>query len=125
MKKDYIITFSISVIVLFTFAVILLMLMTPQENQSVSTAVKSYDTIDKSSYTYTQTKDISKDTLVKEYTINSDDINSFEKKSTYKPGNADPFTPSSDANTAATQNNSQEDTTNSNGGTSNPPATGK
>lgn len=128
MDKRYIISFSISVIVLFTVGVILLMLMTPQETQSVNTSVKDYDSINKSEYMYTQSKDISKESLVKEYTVTPDDVSKFEQDNQYKPGNTDPFTPKSDIDQAT--NNSDNDkanqnTTNSNGGVSNPPATTK
>lgn len=125
MNKKYIITFSISVIILFSFGIIMIMLMTPQETQIVETSVTDYSSIGKSDYTYTQTKDITQESLVKEYTISSDDVSSFEQKNVYNPGNSDPFTPSADVNTSASTDNSQQNTTNSNGGTSNPPATSK
>ena len=128
MDKRYILSFSISVIVLFTVGVIMLMLMTPQETQSVNTSVKDYDSINKTDYLYTQTKDISKDSLTKEYTVSPDDVSKFQQYKQYNPGNADPFTPKADVNTAAqsdTQQQTQQTTTNSNDGVSNPPSTNK
>lgn len=128
MDKKYILSFSISVIVLFTVGVIMLMLMTPQETQSVNTSVKDYDSINKTDYLYTQTKDISKDSLTKEYTVSPDDVSKFEQYKQYNPGNADPFTPKADVKTAEqndTQQQAQEKTTNSNDGVANPQSTSK
>jgi hypothetical protein len=134
MKKTYIITFSISVIVMFSVGVISLMLMLPQAVTVDSGTVKEYDGITKSEYTYNQTKDISKESLLKEYNVSNQDINTYEKKDQYNPGNSDPFTVSgaSSSGTTGTTGTSTGTTdttttkiTNSNGGVANPATTSK
>ena len=128
MAKKFILTFSISVLVLFSICIIMLMIMIPQQDTSITASVENYDKINSSDYEFTQTKDISKDSLVKEYTISDDDLLTFEKYNQYKAGNSDPFTPAGDLESTTNNNNStntNNNTTNSNGGTSNPPTTSK
>ena len=99
-------------------------------------------------YTYTKTKDISKEALLKEYKISSNDIINFKNTKGYIPGNSDPFAreeetndgTSTGTNTSGNKNNSngtnnsstsnsaqeaKDKTTNSNGGIENPPSTSK
>ena len=132
MGKSFAITFSVSVIIFATTSVIMLMLLLPKQLVSLETSVDSYQSIEKSNYTYTKTKDISKDALLKEYTINSDDITKFKQNYQYVAGNSDPFTKSGDTTgtgTGTSDTNSAQDaidkTTNSNGGVSNPESTTK
>lgn len=134
MKKTYIITFSISVIVVFSVGIIALMLMLPQSVAVASGTVKEYEGITKSDYTYSQTKDISKESLLKEYNVSSNDITTYETKDQYNPGNSDPFTvigTSSSGSTGTTKNTTgttdttTTKTTNSNGGVANPVTTTK
>ncbi|MNP55493.1 hypothetical protein D3C76_1501480 [compost metagenome] len=98
--------------------------MTPQQINVVDSNVKEYKGITKSEYTYQQTKNISKESLVQEYDISQDDILNFQKYNTYKPGNSDPFTPASDVGTT-NPDTSKDDTTNSNGGNANPDSSNK
>lgn len=128
MVKKYILTFSIAVLVLFSISIIMLMIMVPQEQASLAGSVQSYDKINSSDYKFDQTKQISKESLVKEYTISSADLLTFKKYNQYTVGNSDPFTPASDLQAATNGSNpttTNNNTTNSNGGTSNPPATNK
>lgn len=128
MVKKYVITFSISVLVMFSISIILLMIMVPQNQTSITASVEDYEKIDPADYEFVQTKDITKETLVKEYTITSSDLEDYEKYNKYVSGNSDPFTPSSDLNTAVSTNNeaqTNESITNSNGGIKNPSATNK
>lgn len=145
MNKKYIITFSISVLVLFSIAIIAFMLMLPQNTSVIDSSVNKYESIDKSDYQYEQTKDISKDALLQEYTITQQNMESFKNTNQYKPGNSDPFAPSgsseggstgnstsggttSNSTTNSTTSTSQQattKTTNSNGGVANPPSTNK
>lgn len=139
MNKTYMITFSISVLVLVTVVIIALMILLPQQSTLVDANINDYDAIKKSSYTFEQTKGISKEALVREYTINGDQMSGFKSKNQYAPGNADPFTPNAggsssgegngSSNGSSSSGNSSQDandkTTNSNGGTPNPPATSK
>lgn len=140
MNKSFIITFSISTIVLATATVLALMLLLPKQLISLKTSVEAYKSIEKSSYTYTKTKDISKEALLKEYKITNDDISSFKNSSKYVAGNSDPFyrkttesdsqnnqqsTGSNQTNTSSSASAAIDKTTNSNGGVANPPSTSK
>lgn len=128
MVKKYVITFSISVLVMFSISIILLMIMVPQNQTSITASVEDYEKIDPADYEFVQTKDITKETLVKEYTITSSDLEDYEKYNKYVSGNSDPFTPSSDLDAVSdsnTQTQTESSTTNSNGGTANPAATSK
>lgn len=138
MNKSFIITFSVCVIIFATAAVVMLMLLLPKQLVSLQTSVESYNAIEKSNYTYTKTKDISKEALLKEYKISTADISEFKRTYKYVAGNSDPFyrpeatdeTENTDSNssTGGTTSGSQtatDKTTNSNGGISNPESTTK
>jgi len=139
MNKSFLITFSVSVIIFATAAVIMLMLLLPKQLVSLKTSVEKYEGIEKSTYTYTKTKDISKEALLKEYKISSEDISKFRNEYKYIPGNSDPFyrytgseagsssntEGSGSSNTASAQEQATQKTTNSNGGIANPESTTK
>ena len=145
MNKSFAVTFSISVIILAAASVIMLMLLLPKQ---LITSVENYTGVEKANYTYTKTKDISKEALLKEYKISSNDIINFKNTKGYIPGNSDPFareeetndSTSTGTNTSGNKNNSsgtnnsstsngaqeaKDKTTNSNGGIENPPSTSK
>lgn len=148
MNKSFAVTFSISVIILAAASVIMLMLLLPKQLISLETSVENYTGVEKANYTYTKTKDISKEALLKEYKISSNDIINFKNTKGYIPGNSDPFAReeetndgtstgtntsgnknhSNGTNNSSTSNSAQEakdKTTNSNGGIENPPSTSK
>lgn len=132
MNKTYVLTFSISVLVVITVVIISLMILLPQSTTIVDSTITKYDSITKSDYLYTKTKDITKEALVQEYTINEDEMKNFKNKYQYVPGNSDPFTPYSDSSGGDNNGdgNSEEPSTgdkitNSNGGEPNPPSTSK
>lgn len=128
MIKRYVITFSISVLVLFSTCVILLMIMIPQEQTAVTGTIDKYEKVNTADFQFEQTKDITKETLMKEYTIDASDISTFKKYNQYKAGNSDPFTPQTDLTDTSNNNNQDKtnnNTNNSNGGIPNPPATNK
>ncbi|MEG1141165.1 MAG: hypothetical protein RSE41_01700 [Clostridia bacterium] len=126
--KNYIITFSITTLVLATISAILLMIFIPQEKEILTSGSIKYDQVNKADFKFEKTKDINKDSLVKEYTVTSDELTNFRKQNQYIAGNYDPFTPTGDLNNA-TNNNNQNNTTNNsnnaNSGTPNPPSTNK
>lgn len=137
MDKKYILTFSISFLVLATIVIITLMILLPQAT-IIDASLEEYDSISKSDYLYTKTKDISKEALIQQYTISDTEMTTFKNKNQYDPGNSDPFTPysynevidnnNSSSNSSNNNNSSQNTTdkiTNSNGGTPNPPSTNK
>lgn len=139
MKKTYILTFVISFLSLVSVAIILFMIMLPQQVQVLEGNVNKYDAITKSQYTFSSTKDINSEALKKQYSINDEDMSKFRANSQYVAGNSDPFTPSTSSETntenSNTTNNSsnttnldketEQKTTNSNGGVKNPASTGK
>lgn len=122
MIKKYVITFSISVLVLFSTSVILLMIMIPQEQTAVTGTTGKYEKVNTADYQFEQTKDITKETLMKEYTIDASDISTFKKYNQYKAGNSDPFTPQTDL-TDTPNGKDLDKTKNGNGGIPIPPAT--
>ena len=127
MDKKYILTFSISFLVLATVVIIALMILLPQTTTIIESSLQDYDSINKSDYLYTKTKDISKEALIQQYTISDTEMTTFKNGNQYDPGNSDPFTPYG-ANTETDGNDGTSTTdkiTNSNGGTPNPPSTNK
>ncbi len=139
MKKNYIITFCVSVLSLFSVSIVLLMLMLPQQSQIVQSKVNDYEAIKKTDYTYEKTKELQKEKLVKDYTITSQDITGFKSTKQYSSGNSDPFaqvaTQDSNSNTTSGQTSTStttgtsaattQKTTNSNGGVQSPATTNK
>lgn len=137
MNKTYVLTFSISVLVLISLIIVLLMILIPQQSTVINSTLNKYESIKKSDYVYEQTKDISKDALVREYTITSEQMQTFKNNNQYVSGNSDPFTPyveeteeNNDSGSGTTSGSSSSTSTNdkitnSNGGTPNPPATSK
>lgn len=131
MKKEYILTFCISFLVLSTIVVICLMILLPQQTTALENNIEQYSSIKKSEYTFKQTNGLSFDNLVREYSISDEQISMFKNNKQYVPGNSDPFTAngtSSSGQTNSDKNNNtstQDKITNSNGGVKNPESTGK
>lgn len=143
-NKNYLVTLGVSALIMITLSVIIFMLMLPKQSSVSKGAIKEYEQMPKSQYTFESTKDISSEPLTKQYSITTEDMNDFKATSQYKTGNSDPFAPksssssststsSSTGSTGVTTNNTttsaQQEavnrTTNSNGGVANPEATGK
>lgn len=151
MNKSNWLTLGISFVVLLTVVVIILMFLLPQQSVVVDASTLKYEAVKKSDYVYEQTKNITRDALVKEYTITNEQMDSFKNNHQYVSGNSDPFTPrgtntdsstntnknntSSNSSSSTNTNNSNSNTsisedttqkiTNSNGGVANPPSTNK
>lgn len=137
MKKEYILTFCISFLILLTIVVISLMILLPQQTTLLGNSVEQYSSIKKSDYTFKQTNGLSFDNLVKEYNITDEQISVFRNNGQYIAGNSDPFTAegtssleqtNSGKNNTTTNNtntSTQDKITNSNGGVKNPASTGK
>lgn len=96
MDKKYILTFSISVLVLSCVVLLCLTFLTPQQTVNINSSLKEYNGINKNDYVYTQTKDINVDNLVTEYTITNNEISKFKGNYQYVPGNTNPFSPASE-----------------------------
>lgn len=126
MDKKYILTFSISFLVLATVVIIALMILLPQTTTIIESSLQDYDSINKSDYLYTKTKDISKEALIQQYTISDTEMTTFKNSNQYNPGNSDPFTPyGEDVEDENDDTSTTDKITNSNGGTPNPPSTNK
>lgn len=134
MKKEYILTFCISFLIIATVVVISLMMLLPQQTTLTENVVEQYSSITKTDYSFKENNSLTFDSLVKEYTITSDQLTAFKRKNQYAVGNSDPFTAPTSNNTSSNtgtvnSNNSntstQDKITNSNGGVQNPASTGK
>lgn len=120
MKKTYILTFAISLVVLITITVVSLMILLPQQSTVIDSSLSKYDAIKKSDYVYEKTKDITKDALVHEYTITSEEMDKFRNEQKYVSGNSDPFTPSNiNTNNNKGGNNNTNNTNSGNNNTNN------
>lgn len=107
MNKGNILTFAISLVVLITIIVVVLIFLLPQPSAVLEASMVKYETIKKSDYVYEQTKDLTRDALVKEYSITSEQMDKFKNNNQYVSGNSDPFTP------AGSHNDDDDDSTNS------------
>lgn len=152
MNRAYIITFSLSVIILFSIAAVLLMIVLPDQVGILDGNAEKYDSIVKSRYTFESTKNITTDITKKDYVVTSDQISNYQENYLYVPGNSDPFSPkitdvsnytengetsstngssqTTNSNTTTTTTSSSADeakqkTANSNGGVENPESSGK
>lgn len=91
MKKEYILTFCISFLVLLTVVIISLMILLPQQTTVTLNKIEEYASIKKSDYLFTQTNALSFESLVKEYNISDDKLKEFKYNNQYIAGNSDPF----------------------------------
>ncbi len=140
-NKKYVMIFSISFIVCIMAVIIALVFLLPQQYSTIISSINTYESVNKSDYSYTATKDIEENALVRNYIINSEQLQAFKNKYQYIAGNSDPFTPyvdesqinddtSGNGSSNSNGNNNNNTTTNnkitnSNGGIPNPPSTNK
>lgn len=137
MKKEYIITFCISFLVLSTVVVISLMILVPQQTTVIKNNLGEYTAIKKSDYSFEKTNSISFDDLDKNYQITADEMYEFKANKQFVPGNSDPFSAPSNntedvgtgknptANGEQSNSSTTDKITNSNGGVANPESTTK
>lgn len=145
-NKKYVMIFSITFIVCMMVVIVALVFLLPKQQSTLDASLSTYEGVSKSDYSYQATKDIEENSLVRDYTITSDQIQNFKRKNQYVLGNDDPFneykeevtedgengnTTTSGGNSSNTSSNPSTDKnttnkiTNSNGGTANPPSTNK
>lgn len=145
-NKKYVMIFSITFIVCMMVVIVALVFLLPKQQLTLDASLSTYEGVSKSDYSYQATKDIEENSLVRDYTITSDQIQNFKRKNQYVLGNDDPFneykeevtedgenenTTTSGGNSSNTSSNPSTDKnttnkiTNSNGGTANPPSTNK
>ena len=134
MKKEYILTFCISFLILSTIVVITLMILLPQRITVLENSVESYSSIKRDDYVFKEINGLSFDKLVRQYTVTDEQMSTFRYNNQYKPGNSDPFTVSNSSSSGQTSSgnnttnngtSTEDKITNSNGGVKNPTSTGK
>lgn len=92
-RNTWIILISI-VVVIVSMALVLLLILIPQV-ETVS-SIEEYQSITKSDYTYSPTKEEVETQLIEQYTVTSKEVNKGIRNKDYLPGNDNPFTPESD-----------------------------
>lgn len=92
-RNTWIILISV-VIVIVSMALVLLLILIPQVDTVSS--IEEYQSITKSDYTYTPTKDDVETQLIEQYSVTSKDVKNGVNSKDYIPGNDNPFTPNSD-----------------------------
>ncbi len=126
--KNFIIATLVSAIIFIPVTVILLMIMIPQTKMDEVQTSEKYVPIEQENYKFDNTKNITSDTLTKEYSVTNGQLDNYENKNLYVPGNANPFTPKDDLNSDIEDTDDDDTdgkTDNSNSGTDNDSSTGK
>lgn len=112
-NKNYLLTVGISALGMIAILIILLMIFLPKQTMVSKGNVNNYEKIQNSEYTFEATKDISSESLTKQYTITGNDMDEFKQTNQYKPGNTDPFVPIiKDKNSGTTNTDSAKKKTN-------------
>lgn len=125
MNKQYIITFSVCVIVLFSVAAVLLMITLPEQVGVLEGNSEEYQAMAKANYTYKSTKNITTDIIEINYVVTGDQMKDYANKYLYLPGNADPFSPKvtttevDETNTSNSNNSNNSNQGNSSTGNTN------
>lgn len=91
MSKSTWIYFGISLVVIIALVLVALLIFVPQNAPTSLEALKEYEEITESDFSYTQTKDVSQEKLKETYGITSEDIKEGKSAKLYKQGNTDPF----------------------------------
>ena len=90
-NKKYVMIFSITFIVCMMVVIVALVFLLPKQQSTLDASLSTYEGVSKSDYSYQATKDIEENSLVRDYTITSDQIQNFKRKNQYVLGNDDPF----------------------------------
>ena len=91
MSKNSWLVFGMVAIVVITMLLVALLILVPQTNPAIKENTNEYEQIVPSEYSYTQSKDISGDSLKETYTITPEDIKEGTASKLYRQGNTDPF----------------------------------
>lgn len=91
MNKKTWITFGIVWAVVAVLVIVLLLILIPTVKGTSSSGIK-YENVARENYTFSGN---STDTLKKEYSVTTDDVNKGINTNKYKEGNINPFTPKS------------------------------
>lgn len=96
MSKNTLIIIVSIVVVMFSIALVLLLILIPQVKPISSDLINKYEQINKLDYTYIPTKDDIDINLIQEYNVTEGKIISGIRNKNYLPGNDNPFSPPSD-----------------------------
>lgn len=88
-KKAWIIFGILAVVIVITVLVLMLVLVPQLKSSGVQTG--EYASLDKKTYTFDGTR--TTESLIQEYTVTSEDVQSGKKTNKYSEGNINPFTP--------------------------------
>lgn len=91
MKKAYILSFSLGILVLVCVVLLGLVILLPQQSTNINISLEEYSKISEASYKFEPTKDITIETLVHTYSVSDTQMNSYKKNYQYVAGNSDPF----------------------------------
>lgn len=109
MGRNSWIMFGMVAIVIISIVLVALLILVPQSEPIASVSLEEYETIDHSDYSYTQSKDITKEAMKETYSVTTEDVKEGKASKLYKQGNTDPF-----ADVQSSTNNSSNGTTNNN-----------
>lgn len=91
MGRNSWIMFGLVAIVIISILLVALLILVPQSRPISNGVMEDYEKISESEYSYTQSKDISEETMKETYGITSEDIKEGKASKLYKQGNTDPF----------------------------------
>lgn len=91
MGRNSWIMFGMVAVVIISLLLVALLILVPQSRPVSDGVAKEYEGISESEYSYTQSKDISEETMKETYSITSEDIKEGKASKLYKQGNTDPF----------------------------------
>lgn len=109
MSRNSWIMFGMVAIVLISIVLVALLILVPQSEPIADLSLEEYENIDPSDYSYTQSKDITKEAMKETYSVTTEDVKEGKASKLYKQGNTDPF-----AEVQSSTNNSSNGTTNNN-----------
>lgn len=118
MGRNSWIMFGMVAIVIISIVLVALLILVPQSEPIASVSLEEYETIDHSDYSYTQSKDITKEAMKETYSVTTEDVKEGKASKLYKQGNTDPFadvqSSTNNSSNGTTNNNTNNTTTNSN-----------
>lgn len=105
MSKNSWIMFGMIAVVIISIVLVALLILVPQSNPAINNTVEEYESITKTDFSYTQSKDISEESMKETYSITSEDVKEGKASKTYKQGNTDPFAVPQASSSTNTSNN--------------------
>ena len=91
MGRNSWIMFGMVAVVIISILLVALLILVPQSQPITNGNIDDYESISESEYSYTQSKDITEETMKETYSITSEDIKEGKASKVYKQGNTNPF----------------------------------